>query len=48
VTRLDEAAFTSFHTDRSRALWAFVYRVTGNAMDAEDETDEGDSDKTPA
>ena len=36
VARLDEAAFTSFHSDTSRALWAFVYRVTGSASDADD------------
>lgn len=36
VARLDEAAFTSFHRETSRALWAFVYRVTGSASDADD------------
>ena len=33
---LDEAAFTSFHADTSRGLWAYAYRVTGNASDADD------------
>jgi len=36
VARLDKAAFTSFHRETSRALWAFVYRVTGSASDADD------------
>lgn len=36
VARLDEAAFTSFYAKTSRALWAYVYRVTGNAADADD------------
>ena len=33
---LDEAAFSSLHRDQSRALWAYIYRVTGNAADADD------------
>ncbi len=36
MTRLDEAAFTSFHSNTSRALWAFVYRVIRSASDADD------------
>ena len=36
MSRLTEAAFTSFHSDTSRALWAYVYRVTANAADADD------------
>jgi RNA polymerase sigma-70 factor (ECF subfamily) len=34
--RLDEAAFTDFHARTARALRAYVYRVTGNAADADD------------
>ena len=37
---LDEAAFTSFYARSSRALWSYVYRVTGNAGDADDITQE--------
>lgn len=36
VTRLDEAAFSSFYGRTSRALWSYVYRTTGNAPDADD------------
>ena len=36
VARLDEAAFSSLYRGASRALWSYVYRVTGNAADAED------------
>lgn len=36
VARLDEAAFGAFYAKTSRALWAYVYRVTGNAADADD------------
>jgi RNA polymerase sigma-70 factor, ECF subfamily len=36
VARLDEAAFSGFYRGASRALWAYVYRVTGNAADADD------------
>ena len=36
VARLDEAAFGAFYASTSRALWAYVYRVTGNAADADD------------
>lgn len=36
VARLDEAAFSSFYRGASRALWSYVYRVTGNAADADD------------
>src|SRR4029079_18402709 len=32
----DEAAFASFHARTARPLWAYVYRVTGNAADADD------------
>ena len=34
--RLDEAAFAAFHARTSRALRAYVYRVVGNASDADD------------
>lgn len=33
---LDEQAFGEFYRETARALWAYVYRVTGNAADAED------------
>ncbi|MBI4265372.1 MAG: RNA polymerase sigma factor [Acidobacteria bacterium] len=33
---LDEAAFSTFYRQTSRALWAYVYRVTGHAADADD------------
>ena len=33
---LDEAAFSAFYTSHARGLWAYVYRVTGNASDADD------------
>lgn len=36
VTRLDEAAFGAFYAKTSRPLWAYVYRVTSNAADADD------------
>lgn len=36
VPRLDEAAFSSLYSRASRALWSYVYRVTGNAADADD------------
>jgi RNA polymerase sigma-70 factor (ECF subfamily) len=36
VARLDEAAFSSLYRGASRALWSYVYRVTGNAADADD------------
>jgi RNA polymerase sigma-70 factor (ECF subfamily) len=36
VARLDEAAFSSFYRGASRPLWSYVYRVTGNAADADD------------
>jgi RNA polymerase sigma-70 factor (ECF subfamily) len=32
----DEAAFAAFYDRTSRALWAFVYRATGHAADADD------------
>ena len=34
--RLDEAAFAAFHGRSARALRAYVYRVVGNASDADD------------
>jgi RNA polymerase sigma-70 factor (ECF subfamily) len=34
--RLDEAAFADFHGRTSRALRAYIYRVVGNASDADD------------
>jgi RNA polymerase sigma-70 factor, ECF subfamily len=36
VARLDEAAFSSFYSRTSRALWSYAYRVTSNAADADD------------
>ena len=33
---LDEAAFNAFYGRHARALWAYVYRVTGNGADADD------------
>lgn len=33
---LDEAAFGEFYRRTSRGLWAYVYRVTSNAADADD------------
>jgi len=32
----DEAAFTAFYGRTARGLWAYVYRTTGNAADADD------------
>jgi RNA polymerase sigma-70 factor (ECF subfamily) len=40
VARLTEAEFTSFHGRAARGLWAYVYRVTGHAADADDITQE--------
>jgi RNA polymerase sigma-70 factor, ECF subfamily len=36
VARLDEAAFSELYRKTSRPLWAYVYRVTGHAADADD------------
>jgi RNA polymerase sigma-70 factor (ECF subfamily) len=36
VGQFDEAAFSAFYGSHARALWAYVYRVTGNAADADD------------
>lgn len=36
VSRLDEAAFTAFYERSARALWAYVYRMTSSATDADD------------
>ena len=36
VPALDEAAFGEFFRQDARGLWAYVYRVTGNAGDADD------------
>jgi len=36
VDRLDEATFAAFHARTARALRAYVYRVVGNASDADD------------
>jgi RNA polymerase sigma-70 factor, ECF subfamily len=33
---VDEAAFAAFYSRTARALWAFAYRATGNAADADD------------
>ena len=34
--RLDERAFASCYEQNSRALWSYLYRVTGKASDADD------------
>jgi len=36
VARLDERAFAASYQEHSRALWAYLYRVTGRASDADD------------
>jgi RNA polymerase sigma-70 factor, ECF subfamily len=36
VSRLDEAVFGAFYRATSRPLWSYVYRVTGDAADADD------------
>jgi RNA polymerase sigma-70 factor (ECF subfamily) len=36
VAQLDEAAFSAFYGSHARALWAYVYRVTGHGADADD------------
>jgi len=36
VARLDERAFASCYQHNSRALWSYLYRVTGTASDADD------------
>lgn len=36
MTRLNDAAFSEFYASHARALWAYVYRVTGDAADADD------------
>ena len=34
--QLEEAAFGAFYRSHARGLWAYVYRVTGHAADADD------------
>ena len=36
MAELDGAAFSAFYGSHARALWAYVYRVTGNGADADD------------
>jgi RNA polymerase sigma-70 factor (ECF subfamily) len=36
VAALSESAFGELHREAARPLWAYVYRVTGNAADADD------------
>ena len=36
MARLDERVFASCYQQNSRALWAYLYRVTGKASDADD------------
>jgi RNA polymerase sigma-70 factor, ECF subfamily len=36
VARLDERAFAECYRHHSRALWSYLYRVTGKAADADD------------
>ena len=33
---MDQTAFGDFYKRTSRSLWSYVYRVTGNAADADD------------
>jgi RNA polymerase sigma-70 factor (ECF subfamily) len=36
VEQLDEAAFRAFYERTARRLWTYIYRVVGNAADADD------------
>ena len=36
MPELTELAFGEFYRRHARALWSYVYRVTGNAADADD------------
>ena len=36
MPELSEHAFGEFYRRHARALWAYVYRVSGNAADADD------------
>ena len=36
MAHLDERAFASCYRHNSRALWSYLYRVTGKAADADD------------
>src|SRR4030095_16122685 len=36
MLELTEPAFGEFYRRHARALWSYVYRVTGNAADADD------------
>ena len=36
VPALTEHVFGEFYRQHSRSLWTYVYRVTGNAADADD------------
>ena len=36
VAQLDDASFGAFYQRTSRPLWGYVYRVTGQAADADD------------
>jgi RNA polymerase sigma-70 factor (ECF subfamily) len=36
VARLDERSFAAFYERTKRAVWSYVYRVTGHAADADD------------
>jgi RNA polymerase sigma-70 factor (ECF subfamily) len=36
VARLSEAAFADLYRQQARPLWGYVFRVTGNAADADD------------
>jgi RNA polymerase sigma-70 factor (ECF subfamily) len=36
VARLSDAVFAEFYRQQARPLWAYVFRVTGNAADADD------------
>jgi RNA polymerase sigma-70 factor, ECF subfamily len=36
LTPFDETAFTRFYSSHARALWAYVYRITGHGADADD------------
>ena len=36
MARLDERAFAACYQENARALWSYLYRVTGRASDADD------------
>ena len=36
MARLSDAAFAEFYRQQARPLWAYIFRVSGNAADADD------------